>query len=224
MWLQLGFGGWCEVGGVGLPGRVYARFGAVDGQARIVELYVDGQGEPIQSGALRKFPLAAIEQPLADEKDGRRERCMNTYGPDLSRLASSYTTAFGRGSFKGRHCPECEAPLRGSSNVAQTDWVVLSRFAQMAPEEVPQHFEARLIQELVEEPPEPKLTAPEHGLTDAFLADVGRAYGAAVARRQPPATTLAKLAGVDRRTVESWVYKARKRGIMAPAVTKGRIV
>jgi transposase len=53
-------------------------------------------------------------------------------------------------------------------------------------------------------------------LTDKFLSDIARAYAAAVARREPPNKTIAADAAVPIRTVERWVYTARKRGIMAP--------
>lgn len=213
-----GNGGWAEVRDLGLPGRVYVRFAEVEGQLRIVELYVDGQGEPLQAGSLRRFPISALED-VTDEDDVK-----STVGPDLSRLASSFGTSFGAGYYKGRHCDQCRAPLRGSKDVALTDWVAMAYFSQLDPKGLPQAVRTRSNDKKVDELPEPELAAPEHGLTDAFLADVGRAYRAAVARRMSPAKTLSQLTGVDQRTVQSWVYKARKRGIMPPATKKGRVV
>lgn len=59
---------------------------------------------------------------------------------------------------------------------------------------------------------------PEEGrLSDEFLAEVGRAYIAALARKERPNKTIAKDTGQDKRTVEGWVAKARRRGIMPPA-------
>lgn len=72
--------------------------------------------------------------------------------------------------------------------------------------------------------PDFALAAPQDGLTDSFLADVGKAYRVAVQRRTPPATELARQAGVSVRTAQSWIYKARKRGLMPPATHRGRIV
>jgi hypothetical protein len=222
MQVRYGNGGWCEVSGLDLPGRVYVRFAEVDGQPRVVELYVDGQGDPIQAGALRQFPVAALEEVTgSDPLLGEFEHTATA--ADLSRLASHFATGFGRGTYSGRHCEHCEAPLRGNSDKALTDWVALAYLSQYR-DEVPQPAAKRPPRPAVEDLPEPVLTAPENGLTDAFLGDVARAYRASVARRMPPAKTLAALAGVDRRTVESWVYKARKRGIMPPATKRGRIV
>ena len=202
MQINYGFKSWVQLQDDDLPGVVYAGVDDVDGQPRIVQLYIDGRGEPIQAGALRRFPLAALEQVVA-----------NMTGDD----------------YHGRHCPTCSAPLKRDERRAKsagreeaiTDWVVLERMARLG--KIPQTKMPR--DRWASQQPEPiRLSAPENGLTDEFLQDVARAYNAAIEQRLSPATTLAEVAGVNRRTVESWVYKARKRGIMPPAVKKGRIV
>ncbi len=225
MQLSYGNGGWAEIDGLDdLPGRVYVRFAEVDGQARIVELYVDGEGEPIQSGALRRVPVSALEEITASVGGATPATGATVTPANLSRLASAFGTTFGRGTYSGRHCNYCNAPLKGRSDKALTDWVAISYFSQIHPDDFPQDTWSRARKAVAEDTPEPVLTAPEHGLTDAFLGDVARAYRAAVAHRMPPAKTLAAQVGVDRRTVESWFYKARKRGLMPPAAKKGRIV
>jgi hypothetical protein len=61
-------------------------------------------------------------------------------------------------------------------------------------------------------------------LTDTFLTDVARAYDAAIKNGLAPAVTLADMVGVDKKTVQSWIYKARQRRLMDPPRSKGRIV
>lgn len=53
-------------------------------------------------------------------------------------------------------------------------------------------------------------------LTDGFLRDVARAYEDAVAHGESPNITLSSQSGHPRRTIERWVYVARKRGFLAP--------
>jgi hypothetical protein len=232
MQISRGNGGWHRIDGdLGLPGKLYARVRAVDGRPRITELYVDGDGEPIQAAALRRLPLSQLEVWMSDMGGADDD----VAGPDLSRLASFYASSWEADTYAGRHCDECNAPLRGSSTRAEalgreealTDWAALSWFAQYAHlvgYGIPQVRRPKERRHPVDELPEPVLSAPVAGLTDEFLTDVARAYSAAVMRELPPATTLAELSGYPRRTVESWIYKARKRGLMAPAPKRGRVV
>lgn len=59
-------------------------------------------------------------------------------------------------------------------------------------------------------------SSPEAGLTDAFLQDVATAYRDAVSRGLRPNITLAQQAQHEKRTVEKWVYLARKKGFLEP--------
>lgn len=196
MWIHQGNGGWHEVeGDLGLPGRVYFRVQVVDGATRITELYLDGRGEPLQSVA--RFPLRGLEQ-LASQAS--RER-MQVAGPDLSRLAAHFATTFGT----AKH------------------WVADAWRAQYPDSGVPQAPMPRSRRQHEAET-EIRLAAPDEGLTETFLRDLALAYEQAVRQRRPPATAIAEATGYDRRTVESWIYKARKRGIMPPAAKKGRVV
>lgn len=215
MILSKGKGGWFAIQGTALPGIVYVRVTEVDGRTRITELYIDGRGEPIQPAALRKFPLAGLEVEVLDMIDGRAD---GGPGPDLSTLAAHFATGFGR--------------------VDESDWVNLAYCAQLPKSGVRRPPRPELVTQRMEAPVEVRLSPPEGGLTDEFLTDVARAYRAAVAAERPPATAIAEqLPGYPtgdtqsdkdgrkamRRLVESWVYKARKRGLMDAAPRPGRI-
>jgi hypothetical protein len=54
------------------------------------------------------------------------------------------------------------------------------------------------------------------GLTIDFLTKVADAYRAAMARGERPNVTISEDTRYGRRTVESWVVKARARGLLAP--------
>ncbi|WP_427895000.1 hypothetical protein ACQHIV_15825 [Kribbella sp. GL6] len=60
------------------------------------------------------------------------------------------------------------------------------------------------------------LKPPADGLTPEFLQDVAVAYQAAVARGERPNKALAEQTGYMVRTVQRWVYLARKAGYLAP--------
>jgi hypothetical protein len=60
------------------------------------------------------------------------------------------------------------------------------------------------------------------GLTDGFLRDVACAYRDAASRGLRPNVALAEQTGAARRTVEKWVYLARKKGFL-PATRPGRV-
>lgn len=246
-------GGWARLEGedFGLPGLVYARFADVDGRLRITELYYDGRGEPIQAGALRRFPLGPVEDWLSiDEEDWIRAGLPHV-SPDLSRLASHFHGRSGRmngvAGYRGRTCANCGAFLERDERYAEqhrqvlgseyreraiTDWVHLSLLAQYDREFfesrgwpiVPQSPRGREGETEVGSEPI-TLADPEAGLTDAFLQDVARAYRAAVGQgRRDPAVAISELPSVTYgvRTVHSWIYKARKRGYLPPARRDGK--
>jgi hypothetical protein len=244
----MGSGGWAEIYGddLGLPGRVYVRFTKVGERFRISELYVDGRGEPIQPGSLRRFAIGTVEDWLGREE--WLESRSGTVGVDLSRLASHYVedSPLGSGGYAGRTCECCGAPLKGDerwrsrhAEVAEragreyreqaiTDWVELSQLAQLAPlfkqeglPEIRQSSEPSRRRRRLQAEPEPIILAhPVNGLTDAFLQDVAAAHRAALGQgRTDPAVAIAEALGegAQVRTVHSWIYKARKRGFLPPA-------
>lgn len=61
-----------------------------------------------------------------------------------------------------------------------------------------------------------RLQPPTAGLTDEFLQRVAHAYTAAVARGERPNKSLAEQTQTPQRTVERWVYLARKKGLLPP--------
>lgn len=200
----MGNGGWLKVTELdGLTGPVYVRLQDVDGALRVTELYVDGRGAPIQPGALRGLSLPAFEAGRVVEDDAQLRDALVRPGPDLSRLASYFAT----GSFgpKVRH------------------WIAEAWRAQFPQSDTEQPPYARSAGTEASTPLEVTLSAPVDGLTDQFFADLARAYAAAVALGRPPATAIAEATGFERRTVESWIYKARKKGIMPSAPKRGRI-
>lgn len=243
----MGSGGWAELHGddLALPGRVYARFTRVGERFRVSELYIDGQGEPIQAGALRQFPIGMIEDWLS--REDWLAATEGSVGIDLSRLATSFAESRHGASagYKGRVCECCGAPLRGSERWRDaraklasqqgrefreqpiTDWVELSMLAQLTTHyeqaglpPVPQAADPSPRRRSTAEPEPIQLAYPVDGLTDAFLSDVARAYRAAVGQgRTDPAVAIAEAMGETSnvRTVHSWIYKARKQGFLPPA-------
>lgn len=63
----------------------------------------------------------------------------------------------------------------------------------------------------------PQLHAPEGRLTDEFLTDVADVYRWVVATGQAPAPAIAEMSSTPVRTVQRWIYEARKRKILPPA-------
>lgn len=58
-------------------------------------------------------------------------------------------------------------------------------------------------------------SSPAAGLTEEFLGQVADSYRAAVARGERPNKALSEQSGYPVRTVERWVYLARKKGVLA---------
>lgn len=224
----MGSGGWVELhgGDLGLPGRTYVRFTLVGERYRITELYVDGRGEPIQPGSLRRFALGVVEDWLS--REDWLAFTADKVSVDLSRLATHYQTMIpqgGRGSagYAGRTCSCCGGPVRGDelwrkrhAEVAArqgrdfaeqplTDWIELSLLAQLGPAyehkglpPIPQATEAPKPQRVDAEPEPIMLADPQFGLTDAFLQDVARAYRAAVGQGHTnPAVVISELPTVN---------------------------
>lgn len=186
------------------PGALlYVRFRpGPSGRLLPTELYLDAEDEPLTGKHLRELPLHVVEAVVNDDPDqGSVVQRMNLAGPQLSVLASHYGTTFGR-------------------KADEHDWVVLSMRSQFPGSGLPQPGKRRPARSAA--PREvPPLNAPEGGITDEWLRHLAASYAAAVRRGEPPAKALAEQAGVPVRTVHSWVYRARKRGYMAPA-NRGR--
>lgn len=196
MHLSLGNGGWVRVDDRDrLPGPLYARLRRDgSGRWRVNELYLsDG---PITGNDVRRLPIAQLEA-LAADPDVSTALMENEEGPavPLSVLASYYKTTFPE---PGKH------------------WVADAYYSQIpgsGVRKVPLNRAPRVT----EKREAPVLRAPEGGrLTDEFLAQVHRAYAAAIERGEWPAPALAEQTGVSRHAVRKWIYTARRRGIMPP--------
>jgi hypothetical protein len=224
-----GLSGWCRIDDdLDLPGPLYVRLRNVGGNVQVSEIYVDGRGEAIKPAAIRNLPLRQIEEWIAGDYPRGR---LNVPGPDLSRLASSHATIWGRGTYAGRHCDECGGPVKRSKphppygEQALTDWVALSWYAQYPGSGIPQSSsKGPKPGTPVPQPDLPRLDPPAGTriLSDDYLLAVKDAYAAAVANGLPPAKTLAPMAGVDVRTIHRWVSIARSRGLMDPPTKMGR--
>ncbi|MCW2763606.1 MAG: hypothetical protein JWR85_3807 [Marmoricola sp.] len=194
--VEYGRGGWIRVSSSNLNGWLYLRLAVQDGRPVPVEFYYDGRGHEVSAKMLRSLPLKNVVAFALDGHSEWLERSIQTYGPNLSLLASYFSTGFGS---QAKH------------------WVADSWRAQIPNSGVKNPTPGK--------PPPPvttadrpvPLSAPENGLTDTFLRSVAENYNWALRRRVRPAPELARMAGVSPRTVHGWVAKARDRGIMPPA-------
>jgi hypothetical protein len=238
MRLSYGNGGWIAVDGVDLPGPLYLRMTEREGRLRISEFYLDASRGPdgIDARDLRELPLSWIEAFINADPDPVKSR-MGSASPDLSTLASYYTTSFGS----------------SARQVAEGNWVVTSFVSQMLPAGATRAV-LRRHELLTDEDAEKALEAdatlpramhverqspskgwqgvrtserefrlksgPTAGLTDDFLREVARAYMGAMAREERPNVAIAEQTGYPIKTVQRWVYTARQRGIM-PRGKKG---
>jgi hypothetical protein len=215
--VRYGNGGWVAVDGLGLPGPLYARFHESGGRLRISEVYLDASGSDggITPSDLKEIPLSSLETLVnADAEHGRMLDRMDEPAPDLSTLASYVGTSF-----------------HYEPNIARGNWVALSFAAQL-----PDAARAESGIEVMRVPRRSQqwkgvrevdsdfrlTTGPDEGLTDDFLRDVARAYGAAVARGERPNVAISEQTGYSLKTVQRWVYTARQRRIMRPG-RKGRV-
>jgi hypothetical protein len=175
------------------------------------ELVIDAsEGDPLTTAMLSTVPLASIEAFVNTDVPTREYLAASfqnvsavggpATGSNIAVLASHFATLLGtRINPASNWAAAAQASLlHGAQRVRK----------QQPPPSVPRDTSYRL-------------KPPSGGLTDEFLTTVARAYAAAVARGEPPNRTLHVDAGFDPtrepRTVERWVYLARKRGIMPPA-------
>jgi hypothetical protein len=241
---SFGNGGWVQIEAVDLPGPLYVRVRDVDGRLRISEFYLDsspGSGV-IEHADLQDIPLRQTEAFLNHHADEVRAR-IDLPSPDLSVYASYFSTWFGNWH---RHLSEGNwvvasliaqrlPPGQKRGAVLKTDIAGEETLAtgedmeSAGPDALPvmKVPRTRRISETKWRDVETtfRLTSgPVDGLTDAFLADVARAYASAVARgERPNAAIRDQLGGEEKvplKTVQRWVYTARQRGIM-PRGTKG---
>lgn len=194
MQLVVDDGGWVRVWGPADPGALYVRF-AQDGTGRWrpYEVSVSGGPDPVTGKMLRTLPLAAIEALLVQD-DLRDELARRAHIPRIHPAND----------------PDAEIELRRQEYAAGAGKV-----------HIPSVSLDRLPSEQADDPP-PPLVKPPGPLTDEFLQAVARSYNAVVRKGEHPAPVLAAEAGVSPRTVQSWIYTARKRGILPPGLP-GRV-
>jgi hypothetical protein len=230
MRVSYGYGGWVRVDGFGLPGPLYVRFAPDDQERwRVIELYIDGDGQPLSTAMLRHIRIDQLEALVPSY--GNLPKLSGIPGPDLHRLAAFYVTRFGPAMYDGHHCDNCGGPLKGSRvrrqdgrPVALQHWVAESWLAQyedsgirqIEPREPRQWRDPQSEELPVIEPPAGRR------MTDDFLQTVAHAYALAVAKGLPPAPTIGARTNTSNRTVHKWIRTARQRGIMPPG-TRGRV-
>lgn len=214
----IGNAGWMAIDDVDLPGPLYVRVRPEGdgGRLRIVELYLDASRNDrsaITSRDVSELPFVQIDafiNAFAEDVEHR----IGLLGPDLSTLATYFSTEFGK----------------IASSIEDRDWVVLNFVNQLDADKIAELNlppfrrvrRSRRKLNIREQDDDFRLsTGPTEGLTDEFLADVARAYMAAVARRERPNKAISEQTGYALKTVQRWVYTARQRGIM-PRGSKGR--
>jgi hypothetical protein len=181
------------------------------------ELVIDAsESEPLTAAVLARIPVADIETYINGDKTMREtmESHLNVAsacagpatGSNVAVLASHYVTTYGTRADPAK------------------DWCVAATMTLWGENVVKKRRPSTRYQLAVDA--EYRLTSPPgpDGLSDEFLDQVRRAYVAATYRGEPPNKTLAVDVGhgaKHTRSVERWVYEARKRGIMPPARARG---
>lgn len=225
MRIEHGNGGWVRVTSAQQPGPLYLRY-ATDIRPVLTEMYLDADGSEIAPAFLRSIDLSGLTALIARGNGERMDSSSRRAGPDMSRLASTFSTTWGSGSYAGRHCEACGGPVKGiqaapNGERALTDWTALGWFAQVRGSGIPQA--PRGSKPSAEpESAAPAPVAPPDGLTDAFLTTVADNYLWAVRQRRRPAPMIAQQTNSSVRTVHAWIRKARARGILPPA-SQGRV-
>ena len=205
MKMIFGAGGWTCIDDPTLPGLLYVRWPRDDsGPLSASDTYLhvsDGSATPTELRAIPWTQYEAWANANADAIEPRREHPTAANG--LPILAS----AFNRDVM--------------NTGEAHRNWVHAAYFSDAGYPDFPKPsvYRARSGGSVgtdtfvLTEPP------PDGRLSDDFLRDVARAYTAAITRGERPNQTIAKSiknGGYPVRTIERWVYMARKRGFLPP--------
>jgi hypothetical protein len=161
---------------------------------RIVELQLDGGGKPITGASLRQLPISAMEQVAAS--------ALRTDG-------HAHVAVWTHDGLKQllKDAPE---PQPSDLKFPGPDLVVL--YGQE---------NGQVMYQVKHSPPID--WSKGQAITDEFLRLVGDAYDSAIQRGESPAKSIAEATGASQKTVQSWVYQGRLKGVIAPAQGKGRI-
>lgn len=231
MRVGIGHGGWIAADGIDLPGPLYVRLRETGGRWRIHELYLDASDSaaPIDGRDLRELPLVRIEAFVnLPDVAPVLAALAGVPSPDLSTLASYFSTSFGNyerqirdgdwvvASFASQRIPEGtdRAVLEGKGLHTDEDAAEAEARGGVRVQRVKHSSKKWDVRETDREF---RLTSgPTGGLTVEFLSDVARAYAAAVARGEQPNKAIAKQTGYELKTAQRWVYTARLRGLMPP--------
>lgn len=202
--ITVGDGGWVRVDDPSRrrPGATHVRFGRSGPRDRWrpIEVYVFGGGEPVTGAALREVPLAAIEAQVASNPSLLEQLNQRADRPAVPpgvlsdpRVMALVAERYGTPSTEQR--------------LAELSLPIVDRDGQGADDNRPR----------------PRLgMPPDDRLTDDFLRDVARAYADAVRAGRHPGPALAEeIGGVSVRTVQRWIYTARKRGVMPSPGRRG---
>jgi hypothetical protein len=208
-------GGWTRL--VTSAAVIYLRFLPNEtGRWVVREIFVDGNdGEgSITAATLRELPLSELEAAINGD-------------PELIRVLTAHLDTFSPAS----------GPEDGPSNVAvlcsffsaaggpttgeELNWVQMASMARRGESPTIKRRVYSDNAKRVALDDEFRLTECPDALTDEFLQRLARAYRAAVVRGEAPNVAIAEGTGAPVRTVQRWVYEARKRGIMPPARARG---
>jgi hypothetical protein len=204
MKMTFGYGGWTCIDDPGNPGLLYVRWRRDEsGRLSASDTYLhvaDGTATPTD---LRAIPWTQYEAWANAESEGidrRRDDPTATNG--LPVLAS----AFNR-------------PIMNTSE-AHRNWVHAAYFADAGYPEFPKPraYRARSSGAVGADRFVLSDGPPDGRLTDEFLQDLARAYTAATTRGERPNKAIEQSLGglYPVRTIERWVYTARKRGFLPP--------
>ena len=223
--LHVSFAGWTRYLATALP-PVYLRWTPNDrGRWVLREMFIDAsESESLTAASLGRIPISKLEAAVNGDKQTREKLAVRfpvpsplggpAAGSTVAVLVSHYATHFGTAdtNWVARAQSSTEPRMidteTGKTSNENELWV--ERQQQSPGEEAQPDRAYRLTS-----PPGPD------GLSDEFLGRVQRAYVAATLRGEPPNKTIAADVQASPRSVERWVYEARKRGVMPPARAKG---
>jgi hypothetical protein len=188
--------------------KAYVRFERNDkGRFVMREVYVDGSERssylPIINVDMEKLDLELLEAFVnqGDEVEALNSMIDWPSAVLLSTMASYFQTSFGPGT------------------KSEDNWVAAAQRSQH-PDGKPVRKAKPRGTSVAPDTTFQLTQGPTEGITDEFLRDVARAYGAALARGERPNVAIAAQIETSVKNVERWVGKARDRGIM-PQGRKG---